>query len=169
MIENGFDFNKVFKYGIPYLKESEIEVLLEKLEERQKRSEVSESFPKVENSSEHTSTINSIISNIDNILETKSKKSFTTEKYYRYVRKLIYNAVQQKYGSSILLETNKDETMTISVGFCADEIKNIQKENYLKEKNKILDEAGFCKVVRLIIDSVSVLVRICKNYTMLTF
>lgn len=39
LVNQGFDFNKLFKYGIPYLTKDEEEKLNKKLEEKQKARE----------------------------------------------------------------------------------------------------------------------------------
>lgn len=154
LAKNGFDFNTLFLHGIPYLKESEMAKLLDRLQEKHDRINSSENFKIIETPPEHSELINKILKEIDEVLKEKTKKKITIEKNNSYIRRLIYSAVEAKYGKKILLESNKNETMTVSVGYSPEEIKNLREENFTNEKKKILNESGFTQVIKLMIDSV---------------
>lgn len=58
LADQGFDFNKLFKSGIPYLTPGDEEALLKRLEDRQKsREEVSNVVPIPENDREQIEDI----------------------------------------------------------------------------------------------------------------
>lgn len=155
LIENGFDFNKLFGQGIPYLKDSEVEKLLENLSEKQYKPQQFQTAMRGDTAPETMAIVKSVMTKIEDILESNSKETFVTEKYNSFLRRHIYCAVQKKYGFDIFVETNKDKSMTIAVGYSEVELKELQVESYLKQKHEILEEAGFTRVIKLIMESVS--------------
>lgn len=156
LVKHNFDFNKLFSSGIPYLRDDEADRLLEKLEEKYEKKTSLESTSKSPLSipDEHKSTIDSILSKIDNYIDLKSQDDLTIEKHNSFVRRLIYQATQEKYGPDIFVQTNKDETMTVKAGLSLQQMKEIQKEKQKAEKQEILDNVGFSKIIKLIIESV---------------
>lgn len=155
LVKHNFDFNKLFSLGIPYLRDEEVEKLLKRLEEKYEKKTALEGTPKslLIIPDEHKSTIDSILSKIDNYIDSKTDESLTIEKYNSFVRRLIYQTTQEKYGADIFVQTNKDETMTIKAGLSLHQMKEIQKEKQKLEKQEILDNVGFSKVIKLIIES----------------
>ncbi|KAK6624118.1 hypothetical protein RUM44_010976 [Polyplax serrata] len=158
LIENGFDFNKLFGQGIPYLKDSEVEKLLENLSEKQYKPQQFQTAMRGDTAPETMAIVKSVMTKIEDILESNSKETFVTEKYNSFLRRHIYCAVQKKYGFDIFVETNKDKSMTIAVGYSEVELKELQVESYLKQKHEILEEAGFTRVIKLIMESKKLLV-----------
>lgn len=160
LAKNGFDFNKVFSVGIPYIRESDKDILLSDLKEKHDKliEQVSQS-PSTKNNipipDENKATIDDILKRVALFLKSKDKTSLTLESHNSFVRRLIYQSVQDKFGSNVFLQTNKDYTMTVSVGLSKEEIKDMKKTKYLCEKQDLLDNVGFTNVIKLIIQSVS--------------
>lgn len=155
LMKHGFDFNKLFKDGIPYLNTIESDKVLEKCQKHKHKIAQYDNSSRIKVPFEHEPAVNTILSQINDLVKLKKKKTFTTERFNSFIRKLIYNSVQHEYGSKILLEPNTDETITIYVGYTEDELEIMKEKNFLEEKNKILGEIGFSKVIKLITDSVS--------------
>lgn len=157
LVKHNFDFNKLFSLGIPYLKDEDVDKLLDKLEDKYEKKAAAESTPKnqITIPDEHKSTIKKILKKIDEFIKSDSSKSLIIEKYNSFVRRLIYQEAQEKFGTDVFIQTNKDETMTVSAGLSLQEVKDIQKEKQRLEKEEILDNVGFSRVIKLIMESVS--------------
>lgn len=160
LVKHNFDFNKLFKSGIPYLRDDEVDRLLEKLQEKYEKKIASETTPSrtpLTVPEEHKSTIDLILSKIDDHIDSKTEgEDLKIEKHNSFVRRLIYQTTQEKYGADVFVQTNKDETMTVKTGLSLEQMKEIQKEKQKSEKQEILDNVGFSKVIKLIMETVSV-------------
>lgn len=104
---------------------------------------------------EHKSTIDGINKKIEDFLKSGNGDGISLGTHNSFIRRLIYSSIQEKFGTQVFLQTNKDQSMTASLARTAQELEEKQKELFQGEKQEILDDVGFSKVIKLIMESVS--------------
>ncbi|GLH08416.1 Poly(A)-specific ribonuclease PARN [Gryllus bimaculatus] len=125
LVSQGFDFNKLFKEGIPYLTEAEEKKLREQLEEKQK-ARANSSSSKNEDSSasipipeEHTELIEDVCVRINDFLSNDEQDELILDGYNGFVRKLIYQTVGERFDSrSMHVETRAIDNHNRALVFC---------------------------------------------------
>ncbi|XP_069690990.1 poly(A)-specific ribonuclease PARN-like isoform X2 [Periplaneta americana] len=165
LASQGFDFNKLFKEGIPYLTQPEEQKLRDYLEEKQKnRSNVNSSPGNDENSQiipipdEHVSTIEDICSRIEEFLANSEPEELELDRCNAFVRKLIFQTVAQRFDNkkvqleSRLTDTRNRVLVVTRVGNEEDRKKKEQ-EKREKELQDLEDAIGFTQVLRKISQS----------------
>uniref|UniRef100_T1JBS2 Poly(A)-specific ribonuclease PARN n=1 Tax=Strigamia maritima TaxID=126957 RepID=T1JBS2_STRMM len=160
----GFDFNKLFKQGIPYLSPCDERRLREQLEQRHQQFSStpieSEDSRKIATPDEHKAFIEDICKKITRLIES-DEQSLELEPCNAYLRKLIYQNVKSRFKSGIHLDTKiKDARERYIKVFKAD-VEQMKEMEVAKKSTELdeLDEAvGFSKVIKMISKSEKLIV-----------
>ncbi|XP_066545233.1 poly(A)-specific ribonuclease PARN [Amia ocellicauda] len=162
LANQGFDFNKVFRNGIPYLNQAEEAQLREQYEERRSQapgsgtpSFVSPSAGKdpVNVPDEHKDFINRVVERVEGLLNSAEKSSVELEPCLGFQRKLIYQTLNWKYRKGIhveTLETEKKERYILISKLDDDERKKKEQQKQEKEQEELNDAVGFSRVIHAI-------------------
>ncbi|XP_036949479.1 poly(A)-specific ribonuclease PARN [Acanthopagrus latus] len=162
LASQGFDFNKVFCNGIPYLNQEEEAQLREQTEERRNQhangvgtpSYISPSSSKgpAHVPEEHKDFINRVIEKVE-ALFTNSEKTLDLEPCTGFQRKLIYQTLNWKFPKGLHVETIETEKKErfIQVSKVDDEERKRREQQKLeKEQEELNDAVGFSRVVHAI-------------------
>ncbi|KAK9883461.1 hypothetical protein WA026_001640 [Henosepilachna vigintioctopunctata] len=159
LISQGFDFNKLFKEGIPYLNLEEENQYQQNLVEKHKviSSRATKSTDKIAIPPNDKPFIDDIIKTIQQYLEGGSDEPIQLPKCNPFLRKLIYQTSEDMFTDLVRVETkqldNKEKVLNVTRVKSSDELKSIEQQK-LDEDNKIFQEyIGFTKVLRYIVDS----------------
>nr|XP_033321022.1 poly(A)-specific ribonuclease PARN-like isoform X2 [Megalopta genalis] len=148
-----FDFNKLFKLGIPYLTTSEEEVLVKRLEERQKaREEVPELIPIAEKDKPQ---ITEICSRIEKFIASDAEQ-MTIEKCNAYIRKLVHQEVRVRWPNKLRVESKIDylgHSLVVQRSGTKKEEEQKDAERREREKMEIKEAVGLSSLLRKIADS----------------
>ncbi|XP_076309191.1 poly(A)-specific ribonuclease PARN-like isoform X2 [Tachypleus tridentatus] len=168
LASKGFDFNRLISDGIPYLLPEEEEKVKTILEEKHKNEQTSVSANSQQvsgNRSAVFSPINATELNqefLQNVIEqtqnflASDKESLDFEPCNSFLRKLIYQALENKRSSGIYIETQTTENQErfIRIRKCSDQEKaQIVKDKQSSELEELQDAVGFSKVIKLITES----------------
>ncbi|XP_045903252.1 poly(A)-specific ribonuclease PARN [Micropterus dolomieu] len=162
LASQGFDFNKVFCNGIPYLNQEEEAQLREQTEERRNQhangigtpSYISPSSSKgpAHVPEEHKDFINRVIEKVE-ALFTNSEKTLELEPCTGFQRKLIYQTLNWKFPKGLHVETIETEKKEryIQVSKVDDEERKRREQQKLeKEQEELNDAVGFSRVIHAI-------------------
>ncbi|XP_051037418.1 poly(A)-specific ribonuclease PARN isoform X4 [Phodopus roborovskii] len=121
LASQGFDFNKVFCSGIPYLNQEEERQLREQFDEKRSQANGAGTLAKcpVTIPEDQKKFIDQVIEKIEDFLQNEEKKSLDLEPCTGFQRKLIYQTLSWKFPKGIhveTLETGKEE-LNDAVGF----------------------------------------------------
>uniref|UniRef100_A0A4W2FUA5 Poly(A)-specific ribonuclease PARN n=1 Tax=Bos indicus x Bos taurus TaxID=30522 RepID=A0A4W2FUA5_BOBOX len=143
LASQGFDFNKVFRNGIPYLNQEEERQLREQYDEKRSQSNgagaLSYTSP---NTSKCPVTI------------PDDQKKFIDQVVFQ--RKLIYQTLSWKYPKGIhveTLETEKKERYIVISKVDEEERKRREQQKHAKEQEELNDAVGFSRVIHAIANS----------------
>ncbi|XP_076623597.1 poly(A)-specific ribonuclease PARN isoform X2 [Colletes latitarsis] len=149
----GFDFNKLFMFGIPYLTASEEEKLLKRLEERQKaRDEVAELVPIMD---DDRPQIEEICSRIDEFIASEAEE-LTIDKCNAFIRRLVYQEVKVRWPNKLRVESKSDcSGYRLVVQRSGSKEEEEQKETLRREKEitEIKEAIGLSALMKKISDS----------------
>ena len=167
LINQGFDFNKLFKDGIPYLRLSEEQKLKESLIERQAQRKAEDSvltpspasrdpIPIPDDQRDFMDETFNMISNYLN--DPNQTGSLDLPRCNPFQRRLLYSNVKAKFGPDhgIFMETVSTPTNARVIRISKvneDEQKRRALERDQAELNDLSDAVGFSKVVRKICES----------------
>ncbi|XP_015110042.1 poly(A)-specific ribonuclease PARN [Diachasma alloeum] len=153
LASQGFDFNKLFTKGIPYLATSEEEKLMKRYEEKQKIRE--EGLDMIPISEEDKPQITEICQRIDEFLESEAEE-LLIERCNGYIRRLAHQEVRQRWPKKIRLESRVEggsqNLMVYKMGSKEEEEKK-QKERQEKERMEMKEAVGLSALLRKIADS----------------
>ncbi|XP_053712564.1 poly(A)-specific ribonuclease PARN [Synchiropus splendidus] len=161
LASQGFDFNKVFCHGIPYLNQEEEAQLREQAEERRNQQANGVGTPSFISPSskgpanvpeEHKEFINKVVGKIE-ALFTSAEKTVDLEPCTGFQRKLIYQTLNWKFPKGIHVETVETEKKEryIQVSKVDDEErKKIEQQKLEKEQEELNDAVGFSRVIHAI-------------------
>ncbi|MEE6497606.1 hypothetical protein FKM82_002784 [Ascaphus truei] len=165
LANQGFDFNKVFRNGIPYLNHEEARQLRDQYEEKRCQangasavSYISSNTPKtpVNIPEEQKGFIEKVIEKVDDLVKGDEKRTLDLEPCTGYQRKLIYQTLNWKYPRGIHVETveseKKDRYIVISK-VDDDERKRKEQQKQVKEQEELDDAVGFSRVIHAISNS----------------
>lgn len=160
LCSSGFDFNKLFKEGIPYLNIADEEILQEELAMKYENLNQSESMPKISIPAELLSTIEDACSRIEGFLCPENKeKEITFEKCNGFVRKLIFQTAYERFSTkNFNLSTKWVDNNAILVARKGKSKAEQNKENYEKDKTEITEAIGFSKIIKHISNSKKLIV-----------
>ncbi|XP_048408730.1 poly(A)-specific ribonuclease PARN isoform X2 [Stegostoma tigrinum] len=159
LANQGFDFNKVFRDGIPYLNREEERQLREQLEEKHNQSNgtgtpsfISPNSTKgpVVIPEEHRSFIEKIVEKVEDLLKDDDDGSIELDPCTGFQRKLIYQTLNWKFpkGAHVeTLENEKKERYIVISKLDDDERRRREEQKRAKEQEEMNDAVGFSKVI----------------------
>ncbi|XP_063055858.1 poly(A)-specific ribonuclease PARN [Engraulis encrasicolus] len=157
LASQGFDFNKVFRHGIPYLNQEEEVQLREQYEERRNQSNGAGNPPFISPSSkgsinvpeEHKDFINRVVEKVEALL-SNSEKTVDLDPCTGFQRKLIYQTLNWKYPKGLhveTVETEKKERFIQISKVDEEERRRREQAKQEKEQEELNDAVGFSRVV----------------------
>ncbi|KAM3864624.1 poly(A)-specific ribonuclease PARN [Diretmus argenteus] len=162
LASQGFDFNKVFRNGIPYLNQEEEAQLREQTEERRNQqangagapSYISPSSSKgsVHVPEEHKDFIGRVVDKVE-ALFTNSEKTVELEPCTGFQRKLIYQTLNWKFPKGLhveTMETEKKERYIQISKVDEEERKRREQQKLEREQAELNDAVGFSRVIHAI-------------------
>ena len=172
LTEHGFDFNKLFREGISYLRPTDEQKLREHFLARNTQdSFVSNSLTSPDSTTkasggssekkaavppEHKEFVEKACDSIEEMLKDPEGKVTQFPPCNGYVRKLIYQTAKERFKAGIHMEaaTNeKKERFIVVTKVSEDEKKKLQEEKEAKEQELIENAVGFTQVVKMISQS----------------
>ncbi|XP_026294026.1 poly(A)-specific ribonuclease PARN [Frankliniella occidentalis] len=156
----GFDFNKAFGAGIPFLTQPEEDKLKLSIKDRQQkivRENQKDSFD-VSVPEDLKIVFQSNMKKIKEFLEDTSEKkadSFILDRCNRFMRRLLYQEVPKEFGDTVYLETCDDSDMTMMImRGGGEEFKKLREEEKKKNEWKEFEEAvGLSHLIKAIAES----------------
>ncbi|XP_070712512.1 poly(A)-specific ribonuclease PARN [Pempheris klunzingeri] len=161
LASQGFDFNKVFCNGIPYLNQEEEAQLREQTEERRNQHANGVGTPSYISPSskgpahvpeEHKDFINRVIEKVE-ALFANSEKTLDLEPCTGFQRKLIYQTLNWKFPKGLhveTVETEKKERYIQVNKVDEEERKRREQQKLEKEQEELNDAVGFSRVIHAI-------------------
>ncbi|KAK2818347.1 hypothetical protein Q7C36_022280 [Tachysurus vachellii] len=161
LASQGFDFNKVFRDGIPYLNQEEESQLREQYEERRSQnngvgtpSYISPTSCKgpMNIPEEHKDFINRVIEKVEALLNN-SEKTVSLEPCSGFQRKLIYQTLNWKFPKGLHIETvenDKKERFIQISKVDEDERRRIEQQKHEREQEELNDAVGFSRIIHAI-------------------
>nr|XP_010595596.1 poly(A)-specific ribonuclease PARN isoform X3 [Loxodonta africana] len=150
LASQGFDFNKVFRNGIPYLNQEEERQLREQYDEKRLQSNGAGALSYVSpNTSkcpvmvpeEQKKFIDQVVEKIEDLLQSDENKNLDLEPCTGFQRKLIYQTLSWKYPKGIhieTLETEKKERYIVISKVDEEERKRREQQKHAKELGKLV-------------------------------
>ncbi|KAK9393020.1 polyA-specific ribonuclease PARN [Crotalus adamanteus] len=165
LANQGFDFNKVFRNGIPYLNQEEERQLQEQYEE--KRSQVNglgglaymspgAAKPPSAVPEDQKKFIEKVVERIEDLLQNEENTTVQLEPCTGFQRKLIYQTLSWKYPKGIhveTVETEKKERYMIISKVDEEERKRREQEKQAREQAELKDAVGFSRVIHALANS----------------
>ncbi|XP_033838964.1 poly(A)-specific ribonuclease PARN [Periophthalmus magnuspinnatus] len=161
LASQGFDFNKVFCHGIPYLNQEEEVQLREQTEERRNQHANGVGTPSFISPSskssahvpdEHKDFINRVVQKVEALL-SNSDKSLDLDPCTGFQRKLVYQTLNWKFPKGIhieTVETEKKERFIQVSKVDEEERKRREQQKVEKEQEELNDAVGFSRVIHAI-------------------
>ncbi|XP_060116788.1 poly(A)-specific ribonuclease PARN isoform X1 [Heteronotia binoei] len=165
LANQGFDFNKVFHNGIPYLNREEERQLREQYDEKRSQANGVGTLSYVSpNATKHPVTIpedqkefiENVVERIEELLQKEESTSLELEPCTGFQRKLIYQMLSWKYPKGIhveTLETEKKERYITVSKVDEEERKRREQVKQAKEQEELNDAVGFSQVIHAIASS----------------
>uniref|UniRef100_A0A8C3WII5 Poly(A)-specific ribonuclease PARN n=1 Tax=Catagonus wagneri TaxID=51154 RepID=A0A8C3WII5_9CETA len=165
LASQGFDFNKVFRNGIPYLNQEEERQLREQYDEKRLQSNgagvlsyVSPNTSKcpVAIPEDQKKFIDQVVEKIEDLLQSEENKNLDLEPCTGFQRKLIYQTLSWRYPKGIhveTLETEKKERYIVISKVDEEERKRREQQKQAKEQEELNDAVGFSRVIHAIANS----------------
>ncbi|KAE8579783.1 hypothetical protein XENTR_v10024181 [Xenopus tropicalis] len=164
LANQGFDFNKVFRNGIPYLNQEEEKQLRDQYEERRSQSNGASAMSYVSPNASKTPVsipdeqkgfIDKVVERVEDFLKNE-QKSMDVEPCTGYQRKLIYQTLNWKYPRGIhveTLESEKKERYIVISKVDEEERKRMEQQKQAKEREELDDAVGFSRIIQAISSS----------------
>uniref|UniRef100_A0A8D2E2G0 Poly(A)-specific ribonuclease PARN n=1 Tax=Sciurus vulgaris TaxID=55149 RepID=A0A8D2E2G0_SCIVU len=165
LASQGFDFNKVFCNGIPYLNQEEERQLREQFDEKRSQANGAGALAYASpNASKCPVTIpedqkkfmDQVVEKIEDLLQSEENKNLDLEPCTGFQRKLIYQTLSWKYPKGIhveTLETEKKERYIVISKVDEEERKRREQQKHAKEQEELNDAVGFSRVIHAIANS----------------
>ncbi|XP_041362495.1 poly(A)-specific ribonuclease PARN-like isoform X2 [Gigantopelta aegis] len=171
LASQGFDFNKLFRDGIPYLTLADETQLRETIRSKHKDysqfsspafmspfgADPGPSKGPVCVPDEHKEFIADVGNKVAKFLEQDAEDTLQLPPCGGFPRKLIYQTIRLKFSSSLHLETKsgekKERYIVITKIKGEDDMKAKEQAKQNAELNELDDAVGFCKVTRLLSQS----------------
>lgn len=169
LANQGFDFNKVFCKGIPYLNQEEERQLREQYEMRS-QSNGANTMSYISPNSQKTPVnvpedqkqfIETVIEKVEDLLKDEEKKTLDLEPCTGYQRKLIYQTMNWKYSKGLHVETvesDKNERYIIISKVDEEERKRKEQQKQAREQEELDNAVGFSRVIHAISNSAKLVV-----------
>ncbi|XP_075686239.1 poly(A)-specific ribonuclease PARN isoform X1 [Rhinoderma darwinii] len=169
LANQGFDFNKVFRYGIPYLNQEEERQLRDQQEDKRYHTNgasttcymyISPDAPRAPVvpviPDDQQDFIDKVVGSVDEFLKDEEQKTLQLEPCTGYQRKLIYQTMNWKFPRGTHVETvespNNERHMVITK-VDEDERKTKELQKKAKEQEDLNDAVGFSRVIHVISSS----------------
>ncbi|XP_040001317.1 poly(A)-specific ribonuclease PARN [Xiphias gladius] len=162
LASQGFDFNKVFCHGIPYLNQEEEAQLREQTEERRHQHANGVGTPTYISPSsskgpahvpeEHKDFINRVVEKVE-ALFTNSEKTLDLDPCTGFQRKLIYQTLNWKFPKGLhveTMETEKKERYIQVSKVDEEERKRREQQKLEREQEELNDAVGFSRVIHAV-------------------
>ncbi|XP_072029451.1 poly(A)-specific ribonuclease PARN-like [Amphiura filiformis] len=171
LASHGFDFNKVFREGIPYLTPSDKERMLELVRERHNMHEqglpappeaspafVSPAAKKpMEIPEKEKDFVNGVIKLVEDFINDSGKQTLSLEPCNGFRRKLTYQAVRSKFTSGLHLDTqtgeNKNERFIMIRKAGEEDQKKLEQQRLKSDLDEVDEAAGFARVIQILSES----------------
>ena len=173
LTEHNFDFNKLFREGISYLRPYDAQKLREHfLARKAQDSFTSTSLTSPDTSTEasggssqktlknvppeHKDFVEKVCDSIEEMLKDPEGKVTQLPPCNGYVRKLIYQTAKQRFKAGIHMEAatnDKKERFIVVTKVSEDEKKKLEEEKEAKEQELIENAVGFSQIVKMISQS----------------
>ncbi|XP_067407445.1 poly(A)-specific ribonuclease PARN isoform X3 [Emydura macquarii macquarii] len=165
LANQGFDFNKVFRNGIPYLNQEEERQLREQYDEKRSQangagtlSYISPNATKcpVTIPEDQKKFIERVVEQIEDLIQNEENKNLELEPCTGFQRKLIYQTLSWKYPKGIhveTLETEKKERYIVISKVDEEERKRREQQKQAKEQEELSDAVGFSRVIHAVANS----------------
>uniref|UniRef100_A0A4X2KRR1 Poly(A)-specific ribonuclease PARN n=1 Tax=Vombatus ursinus TaxID=29139 RepID=A0A4X2KRR1_VOMUR len=150
LANQGFDFNKVFRNGIPYLNQEEERQLREQYDEKRSQSNGAGTLSYISpNASkcpviipeDQKKFIEKVVEKIEDLIQSEENKNLDLEPCTGFQRKLIYQTLSWKYPKGIhveTLETEKKERYIVISKVDEEERKRREQQKHAKEQGKLV-------------------------------
>ncbi|CAH1978421.1 unnamed protein product [Acanthoscelides obtectus] len=161
LVNESFDFNKLFKEGISYLNKEDIEKYKDAVEESYKRrsdliqsqqNSTNESIPIPENAK---GFIDDVIGQLGEFIKS-DKDELELPRCNAFYRRLVYQTKSEKFPDNISIETrqiNKDRILFATKFKNKEKEEEAERNKYNKDLKELDDHIGFSKVIQMIINS----------------
>ncbi|XP_074093669.1 poly(A)-specific ribonuclease PARN isoform X5 [Cotesia typhae] len=149
LASQGFDFNKLFRDGIPYLSTSDEEKLTSKLGERQKARE--DGLELILISDDDKPQIENICTKIEEFMSSNEEEKMLN-KCNAYIRRIIHQEVRLRWPNKIRVDGTAQGLMVYKMGTKEEEKKKAE-ERREKEKEELKEAVGLSVLLRKIADS----------------
>ncbi|XP_012258948.2 poly(A)-specific ribonuclease PARN-like [Athalia rosae] len=153
LADRGFDFNKLFHKGIPYLTSAEEEKLGKKIEERQKaREDAPDLIPIPE---DDRLQIEEICSRIDDFLNSEAQE-LIIDRCNAFIRRIIHQEARMRWPNQLRLEGKTDsggQCLVVQRMGTKEEEEKKEAERREKEKIEMQEAVGLSALLRKIADS----------------
>ncbi|XP_042173200.1 poly(A)-specific ribonuclease PARN [Oncorhynchus tshawytscha] len=159
LASQGFDFNKVFRHGIPYLNQEEEVQLREQYEERRSQSNGSGNPSYISPTQtkalaapeEHREYIGRVVEKVESLFTT-SEKTVDLEPCTGFQRKLIYQTLNSKFPKGLHVETLETEKVKRYIPSKVDGEERKRRERQKQGENRceLNDAVGFSRVIHAI-------------------
>ncbi|NXI76200.1 PARN ribonuclease, partial [Rhipidura dahli] len=165
LANQGFDFNKVFRNGIPYLNQEEERQLREQYDEKRSQANGAGSLSYISPNStkcpvtipeDQKKFVEKVVEQIEDLLKNEASESLELEPCTGFQRKLIYQTLSWKYPKGIhveTLESDKKERYIVISKVDEEERKRREQQKQAKEQEELNDAVGFSRVVHAIANS----------------
>jgi len=163
LTKQNFDFNKLFKEGVSYLRPAELFKLKESLIERQENRRTSQAFTPEQNipvPPEQEEFLAGVIDSIEKFVKSDNQTMEFEAKMNGFQRRLVYQTAREKFSQLSLSSVNKFGGARVICVVKADEEQQLQFA-HIKEQAELseIEEAfGFSKVVQKITESGKLLI-----------
>ncbi|XP_023814352.1 poly(A)-specific ribonuclease PARN [Oryzias latipes] len=161
LASQGFDFNKVFCHGIPYLNQEQEVQLREQTEERRNQHANGLGTPSFISPSskapahvpdEQKDYINRVVEKVENLFSS-NKETLDLEPCSGFQRKLIYQTLSWKFPKGLhveTIETEKKERFIQVSKVDEEERKRREQQKLEREQEELNDAVGFSRVIHAI-------------------
>ncbi|KAM9372346.1 poly(A)-specific ribonuclease PARN isoform 3-T3 [Phaethornis superciliosus] len=165
LANQGFDFNKVFCNGIPYLNQEEERQLREQYDEKRSQANGAGSLSYVSPNAtkcpvtipeDQKKFIEKVVEQIEDLLKNEENETLELEPCTGFQRKLIYQTLSWKYPKGIhveTLESDKKERYIVISKVNEEERKRREQQKQAKEEEELNDAVGFSRVIHAIANS----------------
>jgi len=160
LCSQGFDFNKAFSRGIPYLKKREAERLCKtltdkktRMEEEAKNSGNSPNKIKIELKGKLKNYIENQIAQVKKFISNKEQTEYVFKGVSSFWRKALHEQIPSNFEGQVYLETRKVNGRVCLVclkGNKKDNLKERNEETHKKDMEAFDTATGFSKVIQMI-------------------
>lgn len=149
LASQGFDFNKVFKEGIPFLSDPDEKDIRDQLEKKRKSLSTPQDNIKIPD--DLKSCVENACQQIQQFLDSdKNEQEIVLERSNGFVRRLVYQEVRERFSPNDLAVETKNFIMIARKIKGNEERLKEEQEKRKQEEAEIDDAVGFTHVIRLI-------------------